>query len=72
MVVKARPGCMVLGQWSHRDGTPSRPLPVNAAMMLNGSVLYIGADLLCWDVLQEEPAKMLVANMVRFMLGIDF
>lgn len=72
MVVKAWPGCMVLGQWSHRDGTPSRPLPVNAAMMLNGSVLYIGADLLCWDVLQEEPAKMLVANMVRFMLGIDF
>lgn len=71
MVVKPRPGCMVLGQWSDRDGTPSRSLPANAAMMLNGSVLYVGADLLCWDMLQEEPVRTLVSNIVGFMLGID-
>lgn len=71
MVTKPWPGSVVLGQWSDRTGAPSRALPLNAAIVLNGPVMYVGADLLSWDALQEEPARALAANMVRFMLGVD-
>jgi len=71
MVTKPWPGAVVLGQWSDRSGSPSRALPLNAAIVLNGTVMYVGADLLSWDALQEEPARALAANIVRFMLGVD-
>lgn len=71
MVVRPWPGSVVLGQWSDRSGAPSRALPLNAAIVLNGPVMYIGADLLSWDALQEGSARALAANVVRFMLGLD-
>ena len=71
MVTEPWPGAVVLGQWSDRSGSPSRALPLNAAIVLNGTVMYVGADLLSWDALQEEPARALAANIVRFMLGVD-
>lgn len=51
---------------------PSRALRLNVAMVLNGPVMYVDADLLSWDVLQEESACALAVNVVRFMLGIDY
>lgn len=71
MVVKPWPGSIVLGQWSSQSGAPSRALPLNAAIVLNGPVMYVGADLLSWDTLQEDSARALAANMVRFMLGVN-
>ncbi len=70
IVTKPWPGSVVIGQWSDRSGAPSRALPLNAAIVLNGTVMYVGADLLSWDALQEEPAQALAANIVRFMLGV--
>ena len=71
MVVKPWPGAVVLGQWSDRSGVPSRALRLNAAMVLDGPVMYVGADLLSWDALQEDSARALAANIIRFMLGVD-
>ncbi|MBP7892121.1 MAG: endonuclease/exonuclease/phosphatase family protein [Firmicutes bacterium] len=71
MVTKPWPGSVVLGQWSGQSVAPSRALPLNAAIVLNGPVMYVGADLLSWDALQEDSARALAANIVRFMLGLD-
>ncbi len=71
MVVKPWPGSIVLGRWSSQSGAPSRALPLNAVIVLNGPVMYVGADLLSWDTLQEDSARALAANMVRFMLGVN-
>mgnify|MGYP000847798515 FL=1 len=71
MVVKPWPGSVVLGQWSSQSGAPSGALRLNAAIVLHGPVMYVGAELLSWDALQEDSARALAANIIRFMLGVD-
>ncbi|MEW6228864.1 MAG: alkaline phosphatase, partial [Bacillota bacterium] len=70
VLVRCLPGAVVLGKWADSSGEATHPDPVNAAIVLRGLALYIGADVLSRDILSDEAVRSFAEKAIRCLLAL--